>query len=62
MSSMSEQGTTIHVSNETWKRLLMRKEPGDSFDDVLADALDELEELQHRVSELEEQLEDRPEE
>ncbi len=27
--------TTIEVKNETWRELNSRKEPGDSFDDVI---------------------------
>lgn len=33
---MSSDTTTVTVSHETWKRLQMRKEPGDSFDDVIS--------------------------
>jgi predicted CopG family antitoxin len=33
--------TTIEVSTETWKELNQRKEPGDSFDDVIQRMLDE---------------------
>lgn len=31
--------TTIRISRNTWRRLHNRKEPGDSFDDVLDDLL-----------------------
>jgi len=27
--------TTIEIKTETWRELNMRKEPGDSFDDVI---------------------------
>ncbi|WP_460918545.1 DUF7557 family protein [Salinarchaeum chitinilyticum] len=40
---MADDKTNIEVRRETWKRLTMRKEPGDSFDDVIQDLLDELE-------------------
>jgi len=33
--------THIRVSEETWTRLNRRKGPGDSFDDVLRELLDE---------------------
>jgi predicted CopG family antitoxin len=33
--------TTIEVSTDTWKQLNQMKEPGDSFDDVVSDLLDE---------------------
>lgn len=36
--------TTLQVSRETWKRLNRRKEPGESFDDVINGLLaDEIE-------------------
>lgn len=34
--------TTIRISRGTWRRLHSRKEPGDSFDDVLDDLLEEV--------------------
>lgn len=34
------QTRTVRVSDETWKRLNQRKEPGDSFDDVISRLLD----------------------
>ncbi|MDL0133556.1 DUF7557 family protein [Halobacterium salinarum] len=33
----------IRVSDETWKRLNRRKEPGDSFEEVITRLLDETE-------------------
>lgn len=30
-----DEETRVRVSKETWRRLNARKEPGDSFDDVL---------------------------
>lgn len=59
---MPDERTTINVSSDTWKRLLVRKSPGDTFDDVLTAVLDDLEACQERVTELEEQLEDLREE
>ena len=41
-----EADTHIRVSSETWTRLTARKKPGDSFDDVIKEALDELEEFE----------------
>lgn len=32
---MSDDTTNIRISRETWKRLNARKEPGDSFDEVI---------------------------
>jgi predicted CopG family antitoxin len=43
---MSENRTNVQVSTETWKRLHMRKGPGDSFDDVITDLLDLAEEVE----------------
>ncbi|QRG24104.1 hypothetical protein HrrHm2_065 [Halorubrum virus Humcor2] len=40
---MGEQKTTVTVSRDTWKKLQMRKEPGDSFDDVISDLIEEVE-------------------
>lgn len=34
----------IRVTDETWQRLNTRKTPGDTFDDVIMDLLDEVEE------------------
>jgi len=31
---------TVDLSKATWKRLTARKDPGDSFDDVVGDLLD----------------------
>jgi hypothetical protein len=33
--------TTVEVATETWKELNQRKEPGDSFDDVIQRLLDD---------------------
>lgn len=32
---MGEDSTTIQISEETWTDLNQRKEPGDTFDDVI---------------------------
>ncbi|ELY86884.1 hypothetical protein C485_08207 [Natrinema altunense JCM 12890] len=42
--TMADETTTVTVSTETWKRLTLRKDPGDSFDDVITELLDEVEE------------------
>jgi len=34
-----DEETRVRVSKETWRRLNARKEPGDSFDDVLEELL-----------------------
>lgn len=58
---MAKPGTTIHVSEETWRALMMRKSPGDTFDDVVSELIQENEafeekfiELRDRVRQLEE--------
>lgn len=44
---MSGSDTSIRISSETWKRLNARKtEPGQSFDDVINNLLDTVEELE----------------
>ncbi|WP_080508259.1 antitoxin VapB family protein [Haloparvum sedimenti] len=40
---MAEDTTTVTVSKETWKQLHLRKGPGDSFDDVIQELLEESE-------------------
>jgi predicted CopG family antitoxin len=35
--------TNVRVKIETWQRLNSRKRPGDSFDDVITDLLDQAE-------------------
>lgn len=32
---MGDDTTTVQVDNETWKELNTRKEPGETFDDVI---------------------------
>lgn len=41
---MAEETTTVTVRKETWKRLHLRKEPGDSFDDVISELIEIAEE------------------
>lgn len=40
----SDKKTSIQIETTTWKRLNMRKEPGDTFDDVVNRLLDDTEE------------------
>lgn len=35
-----EERTTVNVSKETWKRLTLRRDPGDTYNDVIAELLD----------------------
>lgn len=35
--------TTIQINEDTWRRLHNRKNPGDSFDDIITYLLDEQE-------------------
>lgn len=41
---MGEDDTSIRIKRSTWQRLHRRKEPGMSFDDVLNDILDRVDE------------------
>ena len=43
---MANDRTTVNVSHDTWKRLTMRKEPGKTYDDVIAELLDTVEECE----------------
>ena len=43
---MGDDDVNIRIKRDTWKRLHGRKEPNDSFDDVIRRALDRLEELE----------------
>jgi len=36
---MADQRTTVDVSHDTWRKLNRRKEPGQTFNDVIKDAL-----------------------
>lgn len=40
---------TVDLSESTWKRLTQRKEPGDSFDDVVTGLLNDVEQT-HETS------------
>lgn len=54
--------TTITVGEETWKRILMMKRPGDTMDDVVSRVLDEREEFQEEMEDLRERIEELEEE
>ena len=41
MGQNSADVTTVKVKKDTWKQLNALKEPGDSFNDVIANLLDE---------------------
>jgi hypothetical protein len=41
---MSEDDVNIRIKRNTWRRLHNRKEPNDSFDDVIRRVLDQVEE------------------
>lgn len=41
---MPDDTTNIRISRETWKKLNARKEPGDSFDEVIERLIEEAEE------------------
>ena len=41
---MAEGKTNVEVTNETWRRLTLRKEPGKTYDDIIQDLLDIAEE------------------
>ena len=38
---MADETTTLQVTKETWKELNLRKEPGETFDDVIQRLLEE---------------------
>ncbi|WP_436933719.1 antitoxin VapB family protein [Halovenus marina] len=40
---MSDDDVNIRIKRDTWKRLNSRKEPNDSFNDVLERVLDKVE-------------------
>ena len=46
------QTTTVKVSHETWQRLTKRKEPGVSYDEIIAGLLDESESREEASEEL----------
>lgn len=39
-------GTNVRIKNETWTRLNRMKEPGQSFDEIIRELLDESESSQ----------------
>lgn len=45
------QRTTVKVSHDTWRRLKDRKEPGVSFNEIIADLLDEVESCEETPAE-----------
>jgi len=45
--------TQIRVKDETWQELNARKQPGDSFDDVIQRLIDEHDNLEQALDELE---------
>jgi len=49
--SMAEDTTTITITQDTWKELHMRKDLGESFEDVVVDILEKAK----KYEELEEQ-------
>jgi predicted CopG family antitoxin len=48
---MAEEKTTVTVTDETWRRLMLRKGRGDSFDDVISELLDTVEEYEEEHDE-----------
>ena len=44
-----DDATTITIEKRTWKRLNSRKEPGESFDDVVDRLLDDTEECNNAI-------------
>lgn len=44
LAYMTEDDVNIRIKRDTWKRLHNRKEPGDSFNDVLQRLIEESEE------------------
>jgi predicted CopG family antitoxin len=42
---MSSEDTSIRIKVDTWGRLRSRKGPGESFDDVINEVLDDAESL-----------------
>jgi hypothetical protein len=41
---MAEGKTNVEVTNDTWRRLTLRKEPGKTYDDIIEELLDIAEE------------------
>lgn len=46
---MGKEKTTVEVKEDTWRRLMLRKGVGDSFDDVISDILDTVEECEDEL-------------
>jgi predicted CopG family antitoxin len=42
---MGDDDTSIRIKVDTWERLRSRKGPGESFDDVINEVLDDVESL-----------------
>lgn len=43
---MAEEDTSVRIKKDTWQRLNARKEPGKSFDDIISELLDQVEEAE----------------
>ena len=41
---MAEGKTNVEVTNDTWRQLTLRKEPGKTYDDIIQELLDIAEE------------------
>jgi len=41
MGTNENDVTTVKVKKETWKQLNKRKEPGDTFDDVISNLIEQ---------------------
>jgi argonaute-like protein implicated in RNA metabolism and viral defense len=37
---MAEGKTNVEVTNDTWRRLTLRKEPGKTYNDIIQELLD----------------------
>lgn len=51
MADGEDQDKMVRVKQDTWERLFYRKGPGDSYDDVINDLLDIVEELEEDAEE-----------
>lgn len=47
-NNMADDKTTVTVTRDTWKKLQMRKEPGDSFEDVIAELIEIAEDSENK--------------
>ena len=43
---MADDTVNIRIKRDTWQHLHNRKGPGDSFDDVIRDLIDQVEEVE----------------